>query len=156
MIDLYQASQRLLLHEGLRLQPYFCSKGKKTIGVGHCLDTNPLTAEEEKVLGDWQHGISHCAALYLLRNDIKRVCISLKKKIDFFKNLDAERQYALVDMAFNLGVQGLLKFKKMLKALRRKDYEKASEECLNSQYAKEVGRRAERIAHTLKTGEFKL
>ncbi len=156
MIDLYSVSQRILLHEGLRLHPYFCSKGKKTIGVGHCLDTNPLTPEEEKVLGDWQHGISRCAAMYLLRNDIKRVYLSLKKQVSVFKDLDAERQYALIDMAFNLGVGGVLKFKKMLKALRKKDYETAALECLNSQYAKEVGRRAVRIANTLKTGEFKL
>lgn len=83
MINLYNVSQRLILHEGLRLQPYFCSKGKQTIGVGRCLDSNPLTAEEEKVVGDWRHGISRCDALYLLRNDIKRVYLALKKISQF-------------------------------------------------------------------------
>lgn len=155
MINLYTVSQRLILHEGLRLQPYLCSKGKLTIGVGRCLDSNPLTPEEEKVVGDWKHGISRCSALYLLRNDIKKVYLALKKYLDFFKDLDPERQYALIDMAFNLGVHGLLQFKKMLKAMRKKDYETAAAECLNSQYAKEVGIRAQRIANTIKTGEFK-
>ena len=48
MIDMYEICQRLIAHEGLRLQPYFCSKKKLTIGVGRCLETNPLTAEEIK------------------------------------------------------------------------------------------------------------
>ena len=70
MINLYVVSQRLILHEGLRLQPYRCSKGKLTIGVGRCIDTNPFTKEEEKVIGDWQHGITQGMATYLLYNDI--------------------------------------------------------------------------------------
>ena len=156
MINLYEVSQRLIIHEELRLQPYFCSKGKLTIGVGRCLETNPLTAEEEKVVGDWKHGITRNAAIYLLRNDIKNIYRVLKKYLDFFDKLDAERQYALIDMAFNIGVHGLLKFKKMLKAMRKGDYDNAAEECLNSQYAKEVGIRAKRIAATIKTGVFKL
>lgn len=156
MINLYDVSQRLIIHEGLRLQPYFCSKGKLTIGVGRCLETNPMTAEEEKVVGDWKHGITRNAAIYLLRNDIKNIYRALKKYLDFFDKLDAERQYALIDMAFNIGVHGLLKFKKMLKAMRKSDYDKAAEECLNSRYAETVGIRAKRIAATIKTGVFKL
>ena len=155
MINVYTVSQRLKKHEGLRLQPYRCTKGKLTIGYGRCLDTNPLTPEEEKVVGDWKHGITQCAATYLLCNDIKRTYLSLKKYIVFFKDLDAERQYALIDMAFNMGVYGLMQFKKMLKAMKRKDFYTAAAECLNSQYAKEVKERAVTIANTIKTGEFK-
>ena len=156
MINIYELSQRLIMHEGLRLQPYFCSKNKLTIGVGRCVQTNPITAEEEKVIGDWRHGITKCSAMYLLRNDIKRIYKELKKEISFFNDLDAERQYALIDMAFNLGVFGLLRFKKMLKALEKSDYQTASRECLASKYASEVGQRAIRIAHTIATGEFKI
>lgn len=155
MINLYVVSQRLILHEGLRLQPYRCSKGKLTIGVGRCIDTNPFTKEEEKVIGDWQHGITQGMATYLLYNDIKKIYGALKKEISFFKDLDSERQYALIDMAFNLGIYGLLNFKKMLKALKNKNYKQAAKECLNSQYAKEVGKRAERIANTIASGVFK-
>ena len=155
MIDTYEATQRLILHEGLRLQPYFCSKGKRTIGIGRCLDTNPLTKEEEKVIKDWEHGITKGEAVYLLLNDIKMIETELKQKIRFYKKLDDERQYALLDMAFNLGVFGLLKFKRMLQALSHKNYEVASQECLCSQYAKDVGERAKRIAQLILTGEFK-
>ncbi len=156
MIDMYTVCQRLILHEGLRLQPYFCSKNKLTIGVGRCVQTNPITAEEEKVIGDWQHGITKCSAMYLLRNDIKRIYKELKKELKFFPDLDSERQYALIDMGFNMGTLGLLQFKKMLKAIECGNYQLAAKECLNSKYAKEVGQRALRIADTLATGEFKI
>lgn len=156
MIDLYIVSQRLILHEGIRLKPYYCSKGKQTIGVGRCLDTNPLTKEEEKVVGDWHHGITKCSAIYLLRNDIKRIYKELKKRLDFFSDLDSERQYALIDMAFNLGISGLLKFKKMLSAICCGNYEQAAAECLDSQYAQTVGKRAKRIAEVIRSGKFKL
>lgn len=156
MIDMYKTTHRLMMHEGLRLQPYFCKKGKLTIGVGRCLDTNPLSPEEEKVVGDWKHGITQNAALYLLRNDIKKIYRELKRRLKFFETLDQERQYALVDMAFNLGVSGLLKFKKMLDYMHHQNFEAAAAECLNSKYAATVGARAKRIARTIETGEFKL
>ena len=156
MIDMYNVCQRLVVHEGLRLQPYFCSKNKLTIGVGRCIDTNPLTAEEERVVGDWKHGISKCSAMYLLRNDVKRIYKDLKKELSFFNSLDQERQYALIDMAFNIGVWGLLGFKKMLNAIEKGNYKLAAKECLNSKYAKDVGIRAIRIANTIETGVFSL
>ena len=147
---------QLKINKGLRLQPYYCSKNKLTIGVGRCIETNPFTAEEEKVIGDWRHGISKCSAMYLLQNDVKKIYKELKLKLKFFKDLDGERQYALIDMAFNLGVFGLLRFSKMLEALKNKEYLLASKECLNSKYAKDVGERANRIANIIATGVYKL
>lgn len=58
MIDLNEAVQRLCLHEGIRLQPYRCPAGYLTIGVGRNLETNPPTAEEIKVIGDYRSGIT--------------------------------------------------------------------------------------------------
>ena len=156
MIKLYDWEQRFILHEGLRLQPYYCSKKKLTIGIGRCVETNPFTAEELKVVGDWKHGITRGIAVYLLHNDIKRIYFELKKKIDFFDMLDDERKYALTDMAFNMGVDGLLKFKKMLNYMKNQHFKRAADECLNSQYASQVGKRALRIAETIRTGVFKI
>ena len=156
MIDEYEALQRLCLHEGVRLQPYRCTAGYLTIGIGRNLETNPPTAEELKVIGDWKNGITKNAAFYLLRNDIARTEKECRQHIPFWKELDDERQYALLDMAFNLGVKGLLKFKRMLRALSHGNYEVAAQECMDSVYAQTVGIRAWRIAIIFKTGEFKL
>ena len=94
------------------------------------------------------------AAFYLLKKDIRRVMAECQKKIPFWKYLDAERKYALLDMAFNLGINRLLRFKKMLSEMAIGNYRGAAKECLNSKYARDVGKRAERIAKTIETGEF--
>ncbi|MBQ0114178.1 MAG: glycoside hydrolase family protein [Bacteroidales bacterium] len=146
--------ERLKFHEGLKLCVYVCPAGKKTIGVGRCLETNPLTAEEKRVCPDAERGITYNGAIYLLRNDIDKCKAQLNKEFNWIFTLDEERQYALLDMCFQLGINGLKKFRKMLLYLKLKDFKKASIECLDSNYAKQTPKRANRIARLIRTGEW--
>lgn len=155
MIEMQEAIRRLILHEGLKLKLYKCPAGYLTIGVGRNVETNPITEEEKKVVGDWEHGITENGAKYLLKNDIIKAHKNCKKFIECYKELDDERQYALLDMCFNLGIVGLLKFRKMLFAMEIGDYRGAAKECLNSKYAKDTGKRAIRIARTIERGVFR-
>lgn len=155
-LDINELIQRFVLHEGCELMPYRCPAGYLTIGVGRNLETNPLTSEEKKVCGDWRHGITKNAAFFLLRNDIEKVKGECKQNIPFFNRLDKERQYALIDMAFNMGIKTLCKFQLMLGAMGVGNWEKASDECLRSRYATQTGKRAKRIAETIRTGVFKI
>ncbi len=127
----------LITHEGLRLKPYRDTRGKLTIGVGRNLDDVGITEEE---------------ALYLLKNDIKRVLDFLKERLPYWNGLTETRKMALVDMCFNLGPGGFLSFKKMLAALERGDYEQAAREMLDSRWARQVGRRAEELAEMMREG----
>ena len=155
MIDMIEAVQRLAFHEGCVLHPYKDHLGYWTIGIGRCYEKNPITADEEKVVGKcWKQGITKNGAYYLLRNDIKRTEKELEKKIPFWKQLDNERQYALLDMGFQMGSDGVLKFKKMLSALGVGNYREAKAQCLDSNYAKQTPKRAERIANCLASGRF--
>ena len=147
--------RRLAFHEGVKLRPYRDSVNKLTIGVGRNLDDNPLTIEEKRACGDIYQGITKNAAYMLLRNDVTRCEEELRKNILFYLKLDVERQYALLDMCFQQGLQGLLKYKKMLKALEEKKYSLASAECLDSNYHKQTPKRCERIAYLIRTGEWK-
>lgn len=143
--------RRLAFHEGVRLKPYRCTAGKLTIGVGRNLDDNPLTPEEKKACGDIYQGITKNAAYMLLRNDVVRTEEFLRKNIPFYKELPVERQYALLDMGFQMEKK-LLKFKKMLKAMENKNFILASKECLDSNYHKQTPKRCERIANLIRTG----
>ena len=58
MIDKTRLTKQLIIHEGLKLEPYQCTAGKLTIGVGRNLDDVGITKEE---------------ATYMLENDIARV-----------------------------------------------------------------------------------
>ena len=129
--------EQLILHEGLKLKPYRCPAGYLTIGVGRNLETKGLSKEE---------------ALFLLRNDIREVTKQLEQ-YPWFTKLDPVRQKVLIDMAFNLGVTGLLSFKRMIAALERGDYETAANEMLDSLWYQQVGKRAERLVEMMRTGE---
>lgn len=128
--------QQLLLHEGLKLKPYRCTAGKLTIGVGRNLDDKGISKEE---------------ALFLLRNDIHEVMDALEKH-EWYLALDPIRRKVLIDMAYNLGADGLLRFQRMIAALERGDYENAADQMLDSRWAEQVGYRAVRLAEMMRSG----
>lgn len=146
-----EIQKRLMLHEGCVDHVYTCPAGFKTIGIGRNLETNPLTPKEKEFVKDLNK-ITVEQAIYLLKNDVKRCTKDLINNVSFFYQLDDERQYALLDMCFNMGIKRLLGFKRMLNAMLIGDYRGAAKECLMSKYAKDVGKRAQRIARLIETG----
>ena len=119
--------EQLVRHEGLKLTVYDCPAGYQTIGVGRNLEGKGITEEE---------------AFYLLNNDIDYFTEQLKNNIDWFDEIPEEKQNVLINMAFNLGVSGLLNFKNMLLAVKEERWIDASTEMLDSKWAKQVGNRA--------------
>ena len=66
--------------------------------------------------------------------------------------LDDIRQMCLVDMGFNMGVPRLMKFVKMWGAIEVGDFYEASEQMLDSRWAKQVGKRSEHLAEMMRSG----
>jgi len=128
---------QLKRHEGLRLFPYQCSAGKWTIGYGRNLD---------------DVGISEKEAELLLINDIEAATKECKRNFDWFDGLSERRKQALVNLCFNIGINRLKGFKKMLKALKEGEWQTAHDEALDSKWAKQVGQRANEIAKQLLDG----
>ncbi len=124
--------------EGLRLKPYRDTVGKLTIGIGRNLD---------------DVGISQDEAMHLLDNDIARTTAALDKAIPWWRSLNDVRQRVVVNMAFNLGVAGLLGFKNTLAAMKAGRYADAAEGMLASKWATQVGERAKRLAAMMANGE---
>lgn len=124
-------------HEGLRLHPYRDTVGKLTVGYGRNLDDLGITGEEAEAL---------------LENDLGRVMRRLAP-LPAFRDLDDVRQAVLINMAFNLGYGGLLKFKRMWAAIEAADYDEAARQMLDSLWARQVGRRATELADMMQTGE---
>lgn len=145
--------KRLLIHhEGLSLTPYRCTGNKWTIGVGHNFEDNPFTTEE--MLEILHKGFTHEVAMLILDNDIHRTQEDLTTVFTWYQSLDRVRRDVITNMAFNLGVPRLMGFRRMVAAIRQKDYEGASAEMLDSKWAKQVGQRAEDLAHMMKTGSY--
>lgn len=131
--------EQLIRDEGVRLRPYRDSVNKLTIGVGRNLD---------------DVGISLAEAEYLLDNDIARATAAVLARIPCAVALDEIRRAALVNMAFNVGIGGLLGFKKMLAALAAGEWDRAAAEAMDSTWATQVGARATRLARQMQTGEW--
>ncbi len=133
--DLLEIVKRL---EGFSSTIYSCPAGFPTIGYGRRLDSpGGITVEEGR---------------FLLNNDITRITFELSEKIKFFNSIGSIRKGVLIIMAYQIGISGLLKFKKTLKLLEVGDYEQASYEMLNSRWANQTPRRASELALSMKNG----
>jgi lysozyme len=119
----------LIKNEGIELKPYFCTSNKITIGVGRNLSDNGITKQEADTL---------------LTNDMDNVFADLDRNIPFWKSMPYNVRLALADLCFNLGIRKLCKFSKMLEALEERDFELAGAELLDSRYAQQVKKRADR------------
>ena len=132
-------AEQLKKHEGLKLKPYTDTVGKLTLGVGRNLIDKGITEQE---------------ALFMLNNDVDYFYGKLCSRINWFWAINDARQNVLVNMAFNLGIGGLLTFKKTLTLIGEAKYELAAKEMLNSKWARQVGYRAEELAEQMRTGEY--
>lgn len=123
--------------EGVRPAMYIDSVGIATIGVGHRLDL-PL-----------------CPAAIdaQLRHDVEMADLACQR-FAFWPRLSEARRGVLINLCFNVGLQGLLGFAKMLAAIEADDWQRAAAELLDSRYATQVGDRAKRLARQLITDEW--
>lgn len=144
MITLEKIESHLVAEEGEVLHAYEDHLGYLTIGVGRLIDKRRgggITREESR---------------YLLRNDITRIAAELRSRFPWFHLLDDVRQSVLVCMAFQLGVNGVANFKRMIAALIARDYAAAAREMLDSNWAKvQTPARAQRMAEMMRTGVWR-
>ena len=125
--------------EGFRGERYICPTGHPTIGFGTRL---PLTEAEGTMLLEYRLAKmeAHLSDQLLYRARI------------VFDALPENVRRALLNMAYCLGVNGLLGFRKMLKAISKNEWDEAARECLDSKYAEQVKGRADRVAALLRLG----
>ena len=151
---------KLIEHEGMVLTVYKDTLGIDTIGIGRNLKDRGISKEELNYMDYpsietvYQHGLTEADARYLAMNDIKIVENELCAVHKCVEDLDGVRQLILMDMAFNMGVPRLCKFKKMWNAIHEKKFEAASLEMMDSKWARQVGQRAKKLSEAMKLGEF--
>jgi lysozyme len=134
-----QLIEQLKRHEGLKLEPYKCTAGKLTIGVGRNLE---------------DVGISEKEAEMLLQNDIERAVNQLKERFPWTLELDEVRFAALINFTFNVGIGTVSKFVNAMALLKAKNYDMAAQEFLKSKWASQVGHRALEVSEQIRTGEW--
>jgi len=126
---------RLMQEEGFRARKYRDQKGIETIGYGFNLEV-PWSRELCNVILNWWV------------NDLHK---SLSR-FYWYAALDEIRRSVIIDVAYNLGIDSLLHFPKMIAAIVAKDWSTAAEELLDSDAARLNKARYLVLAEILKTG----
>jgi lysozyme len=129
------AMSRLKIAEGYRATPYRDTAGHFTVGYGANLDAGILEPE----------------AAALLQAQIATRATALQS-FRGFQGLDDVRQSVLIELAVNLGVNGLLGFSRMLNAVASGDWQTAHDELLASKAATQLPARYGTLAQMLLTG----
>ena len=140
--NLDEVKERIKTHEGFVNYVYKDTLGKRTVGYGH------LCTDDE----NWEDGKCY-DHIYL--NDVFEIDFmeATKQAEELIGSLvlKKEANEIILEMVFQLGKTGVSKFKKMWSALKNNDYKKASEEMLDSKWAKQTPERAESLADLMKS-----
>ena len=147
LMDKKELVQELIIDEGKVNSIYKDHLGYDTFGVGHLVIDSDDECGQPTGTEVSEERIMQC-----LEQDIDGVCSDLDRNVPFWRDLDEERQRIVANMAFNLGINRLLRFKKFLKALENRDYVTASIEMMDSRWAKQVGQRSTRLSKRMIDG----
>ena len=152
MLDKQKLINLISDHEGVKLKVYDDYTGKElkagdvlvghpTIGIGRNVAKNGL-------------GISQEEAEFMLMNDIERV----KEEIKNFpiEHLNEVRTAIIIDMAFNMGITRFNPaiWKKTFQAIVNEDWQKATTEMLDSNWARQTKRRSARLSQMMLLGKW--
>jgi lysozyme len=140
MLALVTAEEGLRLHvyddaTGIDIKPGSVVIGHPTVGIGEALDVDGLTQDEAEMI---------------LNNRIVKIERALAA-FAWWRLASDNRKDVLTNMAFNIGIAGILGFHGMISALMHMDYKTAASEMLNSRWANQVGSRAHVLAHIMET-----
>lgn len=110
---------------------YKCTEGYDTIGYGFAVKDLEL----DRDICDM-----------ILERKIGKLVKRLGDRLPYLFEVPVEVHDVLVEMAYQMGVSGLLKFKKTLMYVESKDYKDASVEMLDSRWAKQTPNRAKKLS----------
>ena len=117
-------------HEGYEKKVYLDSLGKPTIGYGFLVEALELD-------------IDICREI--LKRKLEQNELSLIRNLEFYRDLPRPVKDILQNMFYQLHYK-LFKFKKTLRFIEDGDYKSASDEMLDSLWAKQTPRRASELS----------
>lgn len=134
--------QCIIEHEGIKKSVYKDSMGFWTIGIGFLCDETKNA------------GLSVDECMLILRSRISNIDKQLSQ-YNWYTNQDVVRQGCLIELSYNLGVAGLLKFTKFLEFMSARRCSEAAKELMNSKWYTQVSKaRANDILKRLREGTY--
>ena len=149
-VDVKQVYEEISSDEGKILHKYLCSESHPTIGIGHkVLNTDaeadlPIHDAYEEV--SEEECISEGRCYELFQQDVQIAIDGCRQIYDNWEELPQEAQHVLTNMCFQLGQGGLSKFKNFKIAVEDYQWQRASEEMLDSRWSQQTPERAQRLS----------
>lgn len=136
-----QLVDQIKRQEGCRLTAYQDTLGNWTIAFGHtpAHEGQECTQEEADAF---------------LVDDLREAESEMLTHIPWVTSLDVVRYCTLWNMTFNEGIEHLLEFKEMLAAIRAINWMEASDQMMNSLWARQVKERAVELSEQMETGHW--
>lgn len=129
--------------EGYEESVYLDSLGFQTIGIGHLVDRRKGGKLPRDII------------YQLLARDISEKTEQLYSVFPWAAELDEPRRAVLICACFQLGIDGLAKFKKAMEFMRLDQYYAAASAFADSLVAREQApKRWERFCNQLRSGEW--
>lgn len=141
------AQLRTMADEGCRLTVYDDATGQPIV-KGSIVQGNPTIGYGRLLCAPG--GISNAEAVAMFGIDWTRAEADART-LPGFSNLNSVRQGVLIEMVFQLGINGVRKFVKMLDAIARNDFIGAANEMRNSRWAQQTPERAGRLADLMES-----
>lgn len=155
------AEESIKLHEGIKYQIYRDSRKNLSIGIGMNLERSDADTRlkeigaNPKLIRSGKEKLNDSQIQILFKKDVDKAIGDAKSLVPDLGQQPLPVQCVLIEMAFNLGKSGLSEFKKFLSHIQNMNYKLASQEMLNSTWAKQVGNRAKELAKRIETYEVK-
>lgn len=147
----------LVFEEGFRAKPYLDSEGYPTVGIGFLLARTKCTPAELKKYYDFTlpgpaaKEWLWCHLDGLVKDMASHPVIgpAYAATADYYA-----RRCVLISMSYQLGIEGLAKFKNTLWHVAEGRYERAAQGMMNSKWAYQTPDRARRHAEQMSTGKW--
>ncbi len=157
--------------EGFYAAPYLCPTGHCTIGYGTNLEAHRKFIPYDSIRNSKMTGRALCnawkqqgmtwtkdkatdAMVEELQGTHNELCKRCKAYTTLLEKNENVRAYALLDMAYNMGVASLLTFKRTLPKIEQGDYVGGAAGMRNSRWYRQVGRRSRAVCSMMETGQF--
>jgi lysozyme len=127
---------RIKRHEGRRFKPYKDSEGIWTVGYGRNIDAVPFSHDEIDLM---------------FANDLRRARDGAETFF-VYSQLNSVRRDVLVEMIFQMGIQGVSRFKRFLAAALQDNWSEAAKEMLDSRWYRQTPGRAKELSEIFEKG----
>ena len=121
--------------EGFKSRVYKCTEGYDTIGYGFAV--KDLELDED-------------IAEEILLRKLEKLIQRVRAKFKWLDTVPHEVQGVLVNMSYQMGVNGVSKFKKALHAMQMFQWKIAADELMDSRWARQTPNRAKELSNIIR------